>query len=176
MKIANIVKAPVWALLCSCCTVVCLALVNTARADSLVLAQSTLISGTESTSDSFTITAPGTVTVELQNLPWPQTLSSLSFMATNGTQVLSDWSTTSSNTQSFAVTPGTYFANISGTTAGALDLGLYSISITFQSGAPVPLPASLWLLASSLLVLVALLWLTGTFKAHGAFARRTAAV
>ena len=117
-----------------------------ARADNLLVAQTTLISGTESTVDSFTVPSAGTVTVQLSDLPWPMALSSLSFMATSGNQVLSSWSTLTSGVESFQVTPGTYFAHVTGTAGGALDLGLYSMTLTFQPAGTVPLPGSGWLL------------------------------
>lgn len=125
-----------------------------ARADNLLVAQTTLISGTESTVDSFTVPSAGTVTVQLSDLPWPLALSSLSFMATSGNQVLSSWSTLTSGVESFQVTPGTYFAHVTGTAGGALDLGLYSMTLTFQPAGTVPLPGSAWLLVIGLLGLV----------------------
>jgi hypothetical protein len=132
-----------------------------ARADTLLLAQTTLISGSESTVDSFTVMSPGTVTVALQNDAWPQqdSLSGLSFMASSGTQVLSSWSTLTSDTESFAVTPGTYFAHITGTATGPMDLGLFSLSVSFAPNAPpIPLPASLWMLLLGLLVVGVVAW------------------
>jgi len=124
------------------------------RADTLLVAQTSLISGTESIVDSFTVPSAGTVTVQLSDLPWPQALSSLSFMATSGNQVLSSWSTLTSAVESFQVAPGTYFAHVTGTAAGALDLGLYSMTLTFQPAGTVPLPGSAWLLIIGLLGLV----------------------
>jgi hypothetical protein len=120
----------------------------------LLVAQTTLISGTESTVDSFTVPSTGTVTVQLSDLPWPQALSSLSFMATSGNQVLSSWSTLTSAVESFQVAPGTYFAHVTGSATGALDLGLYSMTLTFQPAGTVPLPGSAWLLLIGLLGLV----------------------
>lgn len=132
----------------------CLLPAMSARAESLLVAQTTLISGTESTVDSFSVPSAGTVTVQLSDLPWPQALSSLSFMATSGNQVLSSWSTLTSGVESFQVTPGTYFAHVTGTAAGALDLGLYSMTLSFQPAGTVPLPGSAWLLVIGLLALV----------------------
>jgi hypothetical protein len=141
----------------------CLFVAAQARADTILVAQTSLISGTVSTVDSFNVTAPGTVTVELSNIPWPQALSSLSFTATSASQVLSSWMMPTSSTpgggetvQSFQVTPGTYFAHITGSAAGSLDLGLYSVTMSFAPAGTVPLPDSGWLLAGALLALLAL--------------------
>jgi len=131
-------------------------------ADTLLVAQTNLVAGSSTTVDSFNVPSAGTVTVQLANLPWPESLSSLSFVANSATQVVSDWSTTGSSSESFAVGPGTYFAHITGNAAGALDLGLYSLEITFQpSGGVVPLPASGWLLGFALLGILSVSLLPG---------------
>jgi len=112
------------------------------RADMMLLSQTTLVTGTESTVVPFTIPSPGSVQVTLSNIAWPQSLESLSFMLSSSDDVLGSWSTSSSSVQSYNVTPGTYFAHVTGTAAGSLDLGLYSISVSFQPAGVVPLPAS----------------------------------
>ena len=63
-----------------------------ARADSLLLAQTSLVSGTVATDNSFTAPGAGVVTVSLQNLDWPTQLSALSFSATSASQLLTSWS------------------------------------------------------------------------------------
>ena len=130
-----------------------------ASAGGVLLADSTLVSGTSSDIFSFQAPGPGTVTVNLTNLAWPQPLTSLDFMATTPSAVLSSWSDSGatgsvSQTQYFQVsTAGTYFADITATAGGALDLGVYSFSLTFTpAGSPVPLPASGWLMTSAVLL------------------------
>lgn len=134
-----------------------------ARAATVLLSDTTLITGSESAVFSFDAPGPGTVSVQLTNLDWPQALSSLSLAATSANQVL--WSSPSSQaalvgTQDpfFQVAKGgTYFADVMATAGGALDLGVYSLSITFTpAGAPVPLPASGGLLLVGILVLIGL--------------------
>ena len=136
------------------------------RADMLLLANTTMVTGTESATYSFTAPTAGTVTAELTNLDWPQALSALSFMASTPGQVLASWSDptqsnalTSTHQLTFQVArPGTYFANITATPGGPLDIGVYSFSLHFTNGSSaVPLPASGWLLAAAVIVLVGML-------------------
>ena len=132
-----------------------------ARADSILLAQTTLVNGTVSTVDSFTAPTAGTVTVNLQSLNWPASLNALSFSATSASQVLASWNGTGilSDTASFDVAAGTYFTHIIATAGGTLDLGLYSMWLSFTpSGGPppIPLPASGWMLLTGMFVLAGL--------------------
>lgn len=133
-----------------------------ARADVLV-AQTTLVVGSESTVDSFKTPGAGTVSVHLVNLNWPTQLKSLSFSATSASQVL--WSSSgsgamSNETATFNVSSaGTYYAHIMATAQGALDIGLYSVLMTFTpTTSPVPLPFSGWMLLTGLFVLAGLAW------------------
>jgi hypothetical protein len=131
------------------------ALTPQARADSILLAQTTLVAGANSTVDSFTAPTTGMVTVNLQTLNWPVPLSALSFSATTVNSVLSSWNGTgmSSDLMTFNVAPGTYYAHVMATadTNSALDLGLYSMMVTFTP--TVPLPAAGWMLLTGLFVL-----------------------
>jgi hypothetical protein len=74
--------------------------------------------------------------------------------------VLASLSTTgvTTDTATFNVGPGSYFANIMATASGAMDMGLYSMSLTFNAnGTPtVPLPSSGWLLLTGMFVLAGL--------------------
>ena len=146
--------------------VLVLCLAPRSYAEQILLTQTTLVSGTESETLSLQAPSSGTVTVELQNLPWPQRMSSLSFVASTATQVLSSWSVNDSLTQSFDVGgAGTFFAHITGRATGPLDLGLFSLFVSFSpSAAPVPLPASglLLLVGLGTLISSALSRLTGT--------------
>ena len=139
----------------------CLSIAPHARADSVLLAQTTLVNGSESTVDSFTTTGAGTVTVSMQGLSWPTSLQALSFSATSATQVLSSWSGSGITTDvaTFNVQPGTYYAHIMATAGGSLDLGLYALLMTFSPNggtSPVPLPSSGWMLLTGLFVLAGL--------------------
>ncbi|HVW70343.1 MAG TPA: VPLPA-CTERM sorting domain-containing protein [Steroidobacteraceae bacterium] len=151
----------------------CLSVSPHAKADSLLLAQTTLVTGSASTVDSFTAPGAGTVTISLTSLDWPAALSALSFSATSATQVLSSWNGTSitSNIASFEVDAGTYFAHIMATASGALNVGLYSVVMTFSpgsGGAPsVPLPASGWMLLTGMFVLAGLARVVRPFELMG---------
>ena len=130
-----------------------------ARADTILLAQTTLVSGTVSTVDSFTAPSAGAVTVTLQSLNWPTALSALSFSATSATQVLASWNGTglSRDVATFDVGAGTYFTHVMATAGGVFNLGLYSMMLTFTPNtSPVPLPASGWMLLTGLFALAGL--------------------
>lgn len=124
--------------------ILCALLATVAQASTELLADTTLVSGSQSAVFSFNISGPGTVSVQLTNLDWPQALSSLSFMAGTASQVLSSWSGPgSAQSLSFQVaTGGSYFADVMAAAGGPLDLGAYSLSIAFTPAAPVPLPPS----------------------------------
>jgi hypothetical protein len=134
-----------------------------AYAGNQVLADTTLVSGSSSNVFSFQASGPGVATVQLTNIAWPQNLTSLSFLATTPGEVLSQWSDppvtgTTTQTLSFAVpNSGTYFADVMATAGGPLDLGVYSLSISFTPNA-VPLPASGRLLLAGLLLGIGLLF------------------
>jgi len=130
-----------------------------ARADSILLAQTTLVTGSVSTVDSFTAPSAGKVTVDLTSISWPAALSSLSFSAASANKVLASWNGTgvSSDVATFDVAAGTYYTHILATAGGTLDVGLYSMLLTFSpSTSTVPLPASGWMLLTGLFVLAGL--------------------
>ena len=138
-------------------------------ADSVLLSDSNLVSGSESSVFSFQAPGPGTVSVQITNVAWPQTLNSLSFMAATASQVLSSWSmsgaaptTSTSQTLYFQVAKGgSYFADVAATAGGPLELGVYSLSLTFTPAtSPVPLPGAAWLLIAGLATLLAVFHLT----------------
>ena len=134
-----------------------------AHADQLLLADTTMVSGTSSATFSFNAPSSGMVTARIASLPWPVPLASLSFSASNTSNTLSAWASsgpvtvTSVNPQieTFQVGTGTYFAHVSATAGGAdgLNLGLYSLMLTFT---PVPLPGAAGLLLIGIFVVLAL--------------------
>ena len=108
------------------------------------------ISGTGSASDSFQISSPGSYQVTLTDFEFPAEFEELDLAITSSGQSYGTFS--GPGVYSFDVTsPGWYWANIAGNAGGSLDLGLYGIQI--QSLA-TPLPASLLLLASALVVMI----------------------
>lgn len=126
------------------------ALAATANADTVLLEQSGLISGQQSFVFEMNAPGAGTMTVRLSNLAWPERLSSLSFAASTATGVLQSLS--EPGVLTFAIDgPGAYYAHVAGTAQGALDLGLYSLNISFDAlASPVPLPGAAWLLLSGI--------------------------
>jgi hypothetical protein len=113
-----------------------------------------LIRGQQSGMESFNISGPGTLTVELSNVAWPEQLGSLNMVVSTSGGLLGP--EMSAGTESFQLTGGDVFAQWFGTAQGPLDVGVYGLKIEFQpSGvAPVPLPTSIALLASGLALLI----------------------
>ena len=136
-----------------------LAVAPHAWADNVPAPQSTLVVGSESTTEMFSVTTPGTVTLSVTGFGWAAPLSALSFSASSATKVLASWSGSgiTSDTATFNVGPGSYFVNIMATAAsGGLDMGLYSTRLTFDATPAVPLPSSGWLLLTGMFVLAGL--------------------
>jgi hypothetical protein len=126
-----------------------------------------MVTGTENASYSFDAPTAGTVTAQLSNLPWPDTLSALSFSATTASDVVSSWSAAdSSQTRTFEVGPGTYFAHILATAGGSLDVGLYSLTLSFKPDV-VPLPGAAWMLLGGIAALFGLARLTSVLRPGG---------
>ena len=122
-----------------------------------LLTDTTLVTGTQSAVFSFAAPGPGTVTVQLSDINWPQPLSSLNFLASSGNNVLSSWSTQGSATRLFQVTGGgDFFADVTAAAGGSLDVGLYSLTLTFAPAVPVPLPSAFALLLAACVLLLAL--------------------
>jgi hypothetical protein len=142
-----------------------------AWADSILVQQSTMVNGSESTTDSFTTGSAGTVTVTLTDTGWNAPLSALSFSANSATGVLASFNAVglTSDTAQFVVNgAGTYFASIMATAGGAMDLGLYSLKMTFSPNMPsVPLPSTGWLFLTGLFALVGIARAVRPFESMG---------
>jgi hypothetical protein len=138
----------------------------------MLLATTDLVAGSAADTFSFTTPSSGTVTAQLTSLPWPVPLASLTFSATDASSVLASWSGTPSSSsapyvETFQVGSGTYYAHVNAAATGSLDLGLYSLLLTFKPSA-VPLPASDWTLLAGVLALFGLarvVSLLGPFRA-----------
>lgn len=134
--------------------ILCAALAGRAHASEVLFDSTGFVMGQQSFVQSFNITGPGTLTVSLSNVDWPQTLSSLDVLlsSTGGSPLGPEMG---AGTESFHVDGGLLFAQWFGKAQGALDVGVYSMKIQFQPGATtVPLPASIALLLSGLGILV----------------------
>jgi len=121
-----------------------------ARADNLLVSQSTMISGTFSGVYSFSTTQAGTLNVKLENIAWPERLAALSCNLYNSEGMLGSIATDGSLSVSVS-SAGTYFTHLFAQAAGALDLGVFSLQVSFEPGVTaVPLPAAGWLLFATL--------------------------
>jgi len=114
------------------------------------------LQGTQSFVQSFNISTPGTLTVTLSNIAWPEQLASLNFLLTSAKGgVLGPEMGAGKST--FDIQGGVdIFAQWFGTAQGPLNTGVYSMLIEFQptSGVPVPLPTSIALLLSGMGLLI----------------------
>ena len=91
----------------------------------------------------------------LTNVAWPEELASLNLVVGTAQGLLGP--EMGAGSQSFDITSGgKIFAQWFGTAQGPLDVGVYSMKIMFRPAGEtaVPLPASVALLASGLILLV----------------------
>jgi hypothetical protein len=127
----------------------CLAPLVPARA-AMVLADSVgFIQGTQIFTDTFDVVTPGALTVTLTAVPWLDTLQDLNCFLTSPSGGVMG-AAFNGTTETMQVLPGEISVNWYGTAAGTYKVGVYGISVVFQSAVPVPLPASLPLLLSGL--------------------------
>jgi hypothetical protein len=127
--------------------------VGSARASVVLYDSAGFIQGQQSGMESFNVTGPGTLTVELTNVDWPMSLSSLNATISSPQSGLLG-PEMGVGTQSFQVAGGEIFAQWFGTAQGPLDAGVYALKIEFTPAAlPVPLPATIILLISGLALL-----------------------
>lgn len=129
--------------------------VSPASADTVLYDGSAFMTGTQSFSDAFNLTGPGTLTVTLTNVAWPEKLASLNFLLSSANGMMGP--EMGAGTYSYNVAAGgNVFAQWFGTAQGPLNAGVYSLKIDFQplGGTPVPLPTSVALLLSGLALLL----------------------
>jgi len=145
----------------------CLSVAPHARADSIMLLSDTSMVRGASTADlSFAAPSAGTVTATLENGAWPtpNSLASLGFIANSASGVLASWSGDTTNSESFQVGAGTYFAHVLAQAGPTLDVGTYTLLLSFvPAGGTVPLPASEWLLVVGVLALLGFMRVLGAF-------------
>jgi autotransporter translocation and assembly factor TamB len=130
---------------------------QSARASEVLYNGVGFLQGTQSFSDSFTLSAPGTLTVTLGNVGWPQPLSTLDLLVSSSSGALApslDASTVMSATETLNVAAGNISANWFGQAAsGGFNAGVYSVEIQYQATPTVPLPTSIGLFLSGLALL-----------------------
>jgi hypothetical protein len=136
-------------------TILGLARVQSASAAQTLYDGSGFLTGQQSFVQAFSVSGPGTLTVTLTNVAWPQELASLNLVMGTSSGLLGP--EMSAGTETFNIgAGGTIFAQWFGQAQGPLDVGVYSMKISFQSAdvTAVPLPGSLILLLSGLALLV----------------------
>jgi hypothetical protein len=125
-------------------------------ADAL-LQQSTLVINQQSNVYSFSAPGPGTLYVALQDILWPAQLASLGMSVNSATGVLG--SINVGGEMDLDVSKGgTYYVDVNSTAGGALDVGLYSMSVNFVPQGAVPLPGTVALLLGGLLAIGGARW------------------
>lgn len=113
--------------------------------------------GTQSFTDSFNLSSPGTLTVTLANVAWPTQLASLDLLVSSPSGALGPEldATNSTATATYNVTSGNVVAQWFGTAQGSMNAGVFALEIQFQpSTNPVPLPTSIALFLSGVGLLV----------------------
>ena len=125
-----------------------------ANADTVLYDSAGFVQGQQSFVHAFDITAPGTLTITLSNIPWLDTIADLHCFLSTASGVLGP--SMGAGTESLQVGPGMIYAHWFGDANGPYGLGVYGVKIMFQpSGvAAVPLPISLVFLLSGLGVLL----------------------
>jgi hypothetical protein len=112
------------------------------------------MSGQQSLTDAFQVSGPGTLTVSLANVAWPEQLASLNMVVSTANGLLGP--EMGPGTETFDIkTAGMVYTQWFGTAQGPLDTGVYSMNIQFvPAGTAVPLPYSIALLATGLVLLL----------------------
>ena len=109
------------------------------------------VRGQQSFSQSFDLGGPGTLTVTLSNIAWPQSLSSLNLVVSTPSGLLGP--EMGAGTDIFKIGgPETVYTQWFGVAQGSLDVGVYGVKVNWSPTA-VPLPASIAFLLSGLALL-----------------------
>jgi hypothetical protein len=125
-----------------------------ANASEILYDGSGFMRGQQSMEQTFVVSGPGTLTVTLSNVDWPQSLASLNLLVSSTQGLLGP--EMGAGTATFNVTGGDVFAQWFGTAQGPLNTGVYGLEVVWNSAtatAPVPLPTSFALLLAGLLLL-----------------------
>jgi hypothetical protein len=127
---------------------------GSASASEVLYDGSGFMSGQQSFTDAFQVSGPGTLTVSLANIAWPEQLASLNMVVGTTSGLLGP--EMGPGSQTFDIkNAGMVYADWFGTAQGPLDTGVYSMSIQFvPAGTAVPLPYSIALLMSGLALLI----------------------
>jgi hypothetical protein len=135
----------------TCAAVLAAASIYSAAASQVLYDESGLLRGQQSFQDEFSVSGPGILTVTLSNVAWPASLASLDMVLGTSQGLLGP--EMGPGTESFTVSGGNVFAQWFGSAQGALDCGVYGLKIEFTPTSTVPLPTSIALLLSGLVLL-----------------------
>jgi hypothetical protein len=123
-----------------------------ARADSILYDGISLISGQQSFTESFSVTAPGTLSFSLSAIPWLDTVSNMSGYLSSASATIIPTTESDSPTSTFEtynIAAGTYYAHWAANASGVYNMGVVGMKLDFAPSA-VGLPASLILMLSGL--------------------------
>jgi hypothetical protein len=108
--------------------------------------------GQQSFEDSFALSGPGVLTVTLSDIAWPEPLANLDMVVSTPHGLLGP--EVGAQTESYTLTQASQiYVQWFGTAQGPLDAGAYGLKVNFAPTA-VPLPSSVLLLLSGLVMLV----------------------
>jgi len=134
--------------------IACIAAPDFAQAEN-VLAKSTMVSGIQSNRYEFNAPGPGTLSVTLTDMTWPERLTSLTADLYSPTSVLGKVG--GDQSVNFEINSQGLFAAVIFATAGnnlGLNMGSFSVSIDYRTSAPeVPLPPAVTALLTGLALL-----------------------
>jgi hypothetical protein len=123
-----------------------------ARAGQVLYDSSGFLQGSQGFTKSFDLSGPGVLTVTLTNVDWPTKLAGLDALLSNSSGRIGQ--KMGEGVTEVEVDGGRIYANWFGQAQGPFNVGVYGMKIEFQPNQQVvPLPTSLALLASGLLLL-----------------------
>lgn len=125
--------------------------VSPTQTPTMLYDSASIIQGEGSYVQGFDITTAGTLTMTLTQIPWLDTVSNLTGFVTTPSGVLG--TSMGVGTESFKVGPGMVYAHWYGDAQGVFDAGVVGVTVQFMPA--VPLPDSLLLLGSGLVLLLA---------------------
>jgi hypothetical protein len=120
-----------------------------ARAGTVLYDSASIIAGQGGATQSLDLSAPGTLTITITNIPWLDVVADLTCFLSTTTGVVGN-KMYAAGSESVSVGPGTYYANWFGDAQGMYNEGVVGVKIQFQPASTVSLPASLVLLLSGL--------------------------